>query len=265
MAGSSLSCAFPLQYYARHQQAKHTHACGIPACLVPGSWLLVSLSFFPPELKNQQGKRERQMGAWPRRQQQQQQQQCLAREGIDKDTLNNDGLCSPQTSSPAPLSCLLHSCSIPSPRPARLNRPCLGAHAQPRDWVVQQRVVSSPSALTPTPNFPIKSRQQTPLSPHSYLSTLARKVATADMPWSILFLLLGATLFQIGNLPLAVPLSTRAGIRGVLPNSHLRVACAGMRQQQGGPPFPCRHLPTTFPPGRFPYPPFPCIQNKNSC
>jgi hypothetical protein len=36
-AGSSLSCAFPLQSHARHRRAS-THACGAPSCLVPGSW-----------------------------------------------------------------------------------------------------------------------------------------------------------------------------------------------------------------------------------
>lgn len=66
----------------------------------------------------------------------------------------------PLPSSPAPLSCLLHSCSIPS---SRLNPPLSRRHnAQPRDWIVQQRVVSSPSAWTPTPNFPIKSRHNLP-------------------------------------------------------------------------------------------------------
>lgn len=49
--------------------------------------------------------------------------------------------------------------SIASSRP---DHPCLGAHAQPRDWIVQQRLVSSPSALTPTLNFPIKSRHNLP-------------------------------------------------------------------------------------------------------
>lgn len=36
-----------------------------------------------------------------------------------------------------------------------------------------------------------------------------------------------------------------------------------MGQQQGGSPFPCRHLPTNLPPGRFPYLPFPVFRIKS--
>ena len=213
MAGSSLSCAFPLQSYARHQQPS-TQACGTSVCVVPSSW---STPLSCSELHHDGKKRERRMRRWTRRQQQ------LAREGIDKepqeptDKLGVVGLSMPLLSSLAPLSRLLHSCSILSSRP---NRPCLGAHAQPRDWIVQQRVVSSPSALTPTLNFPIKSRHNLPVTTR-YVSTLQ---CSHGRP-SILFLLLQNHSFSDRKCP---------------------TTTAHTRRDQGWPPFlpsrgMCRH------------------------
>lgn len=202
-------------------------ACGSPAWLVPAS-LLSPFSLGAEEIIGKEKESRRDMWAgWARWQQS---STCLAREGIDNkskkyqqtQTARLDSPC-PLPYSPAPLSCLLHSCSIPS---SRLNPPLSRRHnAQPRDWIVQQRVVSSPSAWTPTPNFPIKSRHNLPC--HLQL----RIYATSSPPYTKYFLFT----FARGH---------------SLSDRKCPTTTAYTRRDQGCPPFPpsrgmCRHGPAT--------------------
>lgn len=86
MPGSSLSCAFPLQSYARHQQASKNPSLRdsrLHACIGPR--LLVLSLLFRSELKNcYHGQKEGRGGraGWAGR------QQHLPREGIDKEPRN---------------------------------------------------------------------------------------------------------------------------------------------------------------------------------
>lgn len=247
-AGSSLSCAFPLRSYARHQQAIN-QACGTPAWVTASVPLLFSLA---AEESCTYGSKEGRgaCAGWAGRQ-----HQHLGREAID----NKDR--QPAAREPTeptdryvllvPRPARFQVCSIPS---SRLDRPCLGALAQPWDWIVHQRVVSSPSAWTPTLNFPIRTCHNLPchhpLRIYATVSPRQTRYLFCPSPEPLSF--------RSQSAP--PPPSTRAGIRDDL-YSHLRVACAD-GPPAGWVPIPVSTLAHQPHPGRFPYLPFPVSRIK---
>lgn len=180
MAGSSLSCACGIMR-ATNKQSKAPTPAGLPPV-----WFLAPFSLGAEE--GGKRKRERQMGAWPRRQ-----QQCLAREGIDKEPRNPPGtlarwtmmgsvcLHSTDVLSPPRLSCLLHSCSIPSSRPQQFDstRPPLSRRPRTASGLGRSTACRFISIGLDThsqfPNQEPPANSPVTTQPDSYVSTLAQQ------------------------------------------------------------------------------------------